>query len=55
MKYLHGQCYTLPITENLMKVLSAQDITQGGLGQQPRIGQDGYSMVIKTRWDRYGL
>ena len=29
---LHGLRYTLPVTENLMKVLSTQDITQGGLG-----------------------
>ena len=33
--HLHGARDVLPVTEDLVEVLGAQDVPQGGLGQQP--------------------
>ena len=35
--HLHGARDALPVTEDLMEVLGAQDVPQGGLGQQPGV------------------
>ena len=32
---LHGPCDAVPVAQDLMQVLRAQDVPQGGLGQQP--------------------
>ena len=34
LHYLHGRGDALPVTEDLMEVLGAQDVPQGCLGQQ---------------------
>ena len=36
---LHGAGDALPVREDLVQVLRAQDVPQGGLGQQPATGK----------------